>query len=72
MTPQGLTPMAGDIAKSLFRTLASEGLVFTADDLRQAPDIGGVYDVTIPRNHMITRITAIARSKLAPSISQTH
>jgi glucosyl-3-phosphoglycerate synthase len=31
---QGLTRMAGDIAKSLFRTLASEGLVFTADDFR--------------------------------------
>jgi glucosyl-3-phosphoglycerate synthase len=31
---QGLTRMAGDIAKSLFRTLAAEGLVFTADDFR--------------------------------------
>ena len=31
---KGLTRMAGDIAKSLFRTLASEGLVFTADDFR--------------------------------------
>jgi glucosyl-3-phosphoglycerate synthase len=30
----GLTRMAGDIAKSLFRTLAAEGLVFTADDFR--------------------------------------
>jgi glucosyl-3-phosphoglycerate synthase len=31
---QGLNRMAGDIAKSLFRTLAAEGLVFTADDFR--------------------------------------
>ncbi len=31
---RGLTRMAGDIAKSLFRTLAAEGLVFTADDFR--------------------------------------
>ncbi len=31
---KGLTRMAGDIAKSLFRTLAAEGLVFTADDFR--------------------------------------
>ena len=31
---KGLARMAGDIAKSLFRTLASEGLVFTADHFR--------------------------------------
>ncbi len=31
---QGLSRMACDIAKSLFRTLAAEGLVFTADDFR--------------------------------------
>lgn len=31
---RGLTRMAGDIAKSLLRTLASEGLVFSADDFR--------------------------------------
>src|SRR4029077_6778238 len=31
---KGLIRMAGDIAKSLFRTLASEGLVFSADDFR--------------------------------------
>ena len=31
---RGLSRMAGDIAKSLFRTLAAEGLVFTADDFR--------------------------------------
>jgi glucosyl-3-phosphoglycerate synthase len=31
---KGLARMACDIAKSLFRTLASEGLVFTADDFR--------------------------------------
>jgi glucosyl-3-phosphoglycerate synthase len=30
----GLTRMAGDIAKSLFRTLAAEGLVFTVDEFR--------------------------------------
>jgi glucosyl-3-phosphoglycerate synthase len=31
---KGLTRMAGDIAKTLFRTLAAEGLVFTADHFR--------------------------------------
>ena len=31
---KGLARMAADIAKSLFRTLASEGLVFTADHFR--------------------------------------
>ena len=31
---KGLTRMAGDIAKSLFRTLASEGVVLTADHFR--------------------------------------
>jgi glucosyl-3-phosphoglycerate synthase len=31
---KGLARMAGDIAKSLFRTLASEGLVFSVDDFR--------------------------------------
>jgi glucosyl-3-phosphoglycerate synthase len=31
---KGLQRMAADIAKSLFRTMASEGLVFTADDFR--------------------------------------
>jgi glucosyl-3-phosphoglycerate synthase len=31
---KGLTRMAGDIAKSLFRTLAAEGLIFTADHFR--------------------------------------
>lgn len=31
---KGLTRMASDIAKSLFRTLAAEGLVFTADHFR--------------------------------------
>jgi glucosyl-3-phosphoglycerate synthase len=31
---KGLARMASDIAKSLFRTLASEGLVFTADHFR--------------------------------------
>jgi glucosyl-3-phosphoglycerate synthase len=31
---KGLTRMAGDIAKWLIRTLAAEGLVFTADDFR--------------------------------------
>ncbi|MCW5978208.1 MAG: hypothetical protein KIT09_09025 [Bryobacteraceae bacterium] len=31
---KGLTRMAADIAKSLFRTLASEGLVFADDDFR--------------------------------------
>ncbi len=31
---QGLARMTGDIAKSLFRTLAAEGLVFTADHFR--------------------------------------
>jgi glucosyl-3-phosphoglycerate synthase len=31
---KGLTRMACDIAKSLFRTLAAEGLVFTADHFR--------------------------------------
>jgi glucosyl-3-phosphoglycerate synthase len=30
----GLTRMAADIAKSLFRTLAAEGLVFSADEFR--------------------------------------
>jgi glucosyl-3-phosphoglycerate synthase len=32
--PKGLAGMACDIAKSLFRTLAAEGLVFTADHFR--------------------------------------
>jgi glucosyl-3-phosphoglycerate synthase len=31
---KGLTRMASDIAKSLFRTLAAEGLIFTADHFR--------------------------------------
>jgi glucosyl-3-phosphoglycerate synthase len=31
---KGLRRMAADIAKSLFRTMASEGLVFSADDFR--------------------------------------
>jgi glucosyl-3-phosphoglycerate synthase len=31
---KGLTRMANDIAKSLFRTLAAEGLIFTADHFR--------------------------------------
>lgn len=31
---KGLTRMAADIAKSLFRTLAAEGIVFTKDDFR--------------------------------------
>ncbi|MFB3778385.1 MAG: glycosyl transferase [Bryobacteraceae bacterium] len=31
---KGLRRMAGDIAKSLFRTMAAEGLVFTADHFR--------------------------------------